>query len=361
MEEKLSSKQVIFLISTFILGSSIILGTNADTGQDSWITLFTSIAMAFPLILIYGRITKLNPGESLFDMSEKLFGKIFGRIIIVLMTWYAIHLGAIVLCNFTKYIRITSLVNTPEIMVAIVLLISAFYMGKSKISTAGKWGTVILIFMILMVIFTIIISLSSIHTNHILPIMNHSFGEMLGSSIKNFSFPLAETVLFLCLGNFIKKEDSPYKIYIYGILLGSFILLVVFLRNLTVLGVDMMTSSYFPSFVAARVVGLDDFLTRVEGIITINFMLSGITKITICLIAASKGIAKLLNIQNYKDLVTPTGLIILALGSILYSSVMEMFDFITVYPLYAFPFQVIIPLIIWIASEIKARRLKVVK
>jgi spore germination protein KB len=46
----------------------------------------------------------------------------------------------------------------------------------------------------------------------------------------------------------------------------------------------------------------------------------------------------------------------LTLSVILYINVMEMFDFIKIYPVYAVPFQIIIPVTIWIAAERKVRK-----
>jgi spore germination protein KB len=345
-------------MTLFIFGSSIIIGVNSDAGQDSWISLILAIIMMLPLAMMYARIIKLNPEESLFDILEKLFGKIIGRIIVVFMTWYAIHLGTLVICNFTKYINLSSLPNTPEILVAIVLLFITVYICRSQISTFGKWGIIILAIIILVWITTILIAIPNMEINHITPILNHSFNTILGSAIKDFSFPFAETVLFLCLGCFIKKNDNSYKIYLYAILLSGIVLFIVFIRNLFVLGVNIMTEMYFPSFVTARVLQLGDFFTRIEGVITINFIFAGITKIAICLLVASKGIAKVINIKNSKDLIVPTSLLFLAMGSIMYQNILQMYDFVNVYFIYAFPFQVLIPFIVWIASEIRNKREK---
>lgn len=356
LKENMEARQIVFLMVMFIFGSSIIMGVNSSAKQDTWISILVAIIMALPMVLIYARIIKLNPGESLFDISEKLFGKIIGKIIIVLVTWYAIHLGTMVLCNFEKYIEITSLLNTPEILVAGLMVFVTIYIGKSSITTLGKWSSFVLPIVISIVVLTIIMATGSLDVNNILPIMGHSPSTIVNGSINIFSFPFAETVLLLCLGCFFKKEDSPYKIYISGLLIGGIILIIVFLRNITILGVGLVTETYFPSYAATRIIEFGDFLTRVEGAITINFVLAGITKIAVCLIAATKGISKLFNVKNYKDLIVPTGVMILTLCTFLYSSVLQMFGFIKVYPIYAFPFQVIIPIIIWIASEINVRK-----
>jgi spore germination protein KB len=103
-----------------------------------------------------------------------------------------------------------------------------------------------------------------------------------------------------------------------------------------------------------------DFLARLEGSIAMNFILAGIVKLSVCLIVASKGTATLFGIENYKEVILPVSLFIAALCSTLYHNVMQMFDFVRFYRYYAIPFQILIPIIIWIAAEIKMRKKRAV-
>lgn len=358
IKEKMTSNQMIAAIIMFIFGSSVITGVSTDAHQDSWISLIMALIMVLPLIIIYARIIKLYPGEGLYDIINELFGKVVSKIIIILMTWYAIHLGALVLSDFTEYIKITTLLDTPKIIVAITLLMVTVYISKSSIYTLGKWALVSFPIVIIMVIITVVFSINTLDVHNIFPIMEHSLKDIATGAYKIVSFPFAETVLFLPLACFVKKEDSPNKIYISSILIGSFVLLVVIFRNLTVLGAEMMSISYFPSLVATRIIDVGDFLTRIEGVITINFILAGITKITICLIVAAKGMAKIFDVKKYRDLILPATLLILAISMIQYTNVMELFEFLDPYAIYAIPFQIVIPLIVWVKAEIVTRRRK---
>lgn len=355
----MTARQVIFVMVMFILGSSIILGVNVDAKQDSWIALLIAVVMSVPLLLIYARIIKLCPGENIFDMAERLFGKVIGKIIIILMTWYALHLGAMVLRNFYVYIEVTALSITPHILIMILLMLTTLYIAKSGAAVLGRWGIIVFPVVLIMVIITVLFSIPSIEIKNIFPIMEHSLKSVAGSAFKSFSFPFAETVLLLCIACFFKKEDSSYKIYMSGLFISGLVLLVVLLRNLTVLGAPMMAASYFPSHLSARVIELGDIWARIEGVVTINFIFADITKIAVCLFAASMGMAKLFAIKNYKNMLMPASLLIIMLCAILYTNITEMLAFIDIYAIYAIPFQILIPLIIWIVAEKKARDNKV--
>lgn len=359
VKEKITSNQAIAIITAFIFGSSVIFGVSSEAKQDSLIALFLAMFLSLPIIIMYARIIKLYPEMGLYDIIRQLFGKIIGNIIIIIMTWYAMHLCAIVLRDFSEYIKITTLFKTPEIMIIIILLIVSIYIAKSGMVILGSWALIILPIIVLMVALTLLFSVNIIEMQNFLPIMETKLKDMSLAVYKLISYPLAETVLFLPLAGFLKKKDSPYKIYLTSIIFGCIIFFLVIFRNLTVLGSNLIMETYFPSFAATRIIELGNFFTRVEGAVTINFLFAGVTKITVCLIAASLGISKLLSITNYKKIIVPTGLLILALSSIIFTNIIELMDFTEIYHIYAFPFQIIIPLIIWITAEIKHKQNKV--
>ena len=355
-KEMISMRQAVCIIVLFLFGSSLIMGVSSKAAQDSWISLLLAPVLAIPMILIYARIMKAFPEKDFFEIAEMLLGKIAGKIVIALMTWYAIHLCALVLRNFSEFIEIAVMPETPQLPITIAMILVVVYMAKSGIETLGKWSIFMLPVTVLVVILTVLLSINKMDFTNIMPIMEHDFGAIVSGSYQLFTFPYAETVLFLCIACAINKNDSPYKLYMYPILIGTVMLLFVILRNNFILGPALVGAEYFPSYTAVRVINIGDFFARVEGSIAMNFILAGIIKLTVCLMAASKGIARLFGIQNYREVLLPVSLLIVALGVIVYKNVMEMFDFLEVYQYYTIPFQIIIPLIIWIMAEIKMRR-----
>ncbi|MGX8700975.1 GerAB/ArcD/ProY family transporter [Caproiciproducens sp.] len=354
-KQYLSMRQAICVLTVYICGSSVVLGGNSEAGQDSWISLLLSQVITIPTVLVYAKIIKLFPEKNIFEAAEILFGKIGGKIITALFTWYALHLGALVLRNFSEYVEITAMPETPQLALMIVMILVTIYMARSGVETLGKWSLLSLVFIVSFMFLTVILLYNQLNMNNFLPVMEHSTKTILTSSYGVFSFPFAETVLFLALADSIKKEDSPFKIYVWAEVLGALIMLIVALRNIAALGAAMLKVQLFPSYSAARIISLTDFLARVEGFISTNFILGGITKITVCLLAASKGLAGLFNIQDCRKLVLPVSLCTLALCSILYRNTMEMTNFLEIYKIYAVPFQLVIPVMIWTGGEIRAR------
>lgn len=357
-KEIISPRKIMAMMIVFALGSSIIIGGSTELKQDSWISIIAGALMSLPIAILYARIVKLFPGKNIYEVSLTLFGKFFGRIIIILMTWYAFHLCALVLRNFSEFIQVTSKPETPQIIVMLAIVLVASYLVKSGVETMGRWSLIVLPVVIAVVMFTIVLAFRDIQIENLFPVFDHTIKEILTDSYLLFTFPYAETVLFLAISDSLKKGKSSYAVILPAALITTLVLVMVVLRNIILLGQEMVSISLFPSYTAVRIISLGKFLTKIEGVIMINFILLGVSKIAVSLLAACKGITTLFNVQNYKIVAVPLSLLTIALGIILYENTIQMFDFIKIYQFYAIPFQIVIPLLIWIFGEIKMRKIK---
>ncbi len=355
-KETFTLSQVVFTLVLFLFGSSVVLGVSGEAGQDAWLSVSLAGVMMIPLMLMYARIMRLFPETDFFDILEILFGSILGKIFVLLFTWYAIHLCSLVVRNFTEFLQIVSMPETPQLPMMIALISLTAYLAASGVSALGKWSTVIFPIVMAVVVFTIILALVDLEFSNLQPMFEAKFEKVVTGAYYTLTFPFAETVLFLCLAGAVKKQVSPYKLYSFSIFFGCIVLVLIVLRNVMLLGTPMVGASYFPSYTTARLLHVGDFLTRIEGTITMNFLLAGIVKITVCLLAAAKGMAKLFNITDYRRIMMPVAMLSLALCAIVYKSAMEMFGFLSYYAIYAIPFQILIPAAVWITAEIREKK-----
>ena len=354
--ESINTKQAICILSLLIFGSSAIFGSVAGSAHDSWITLLAAMVLAAPFFIVFSRIIKLFPGSDIFDIALTVFGKIAGRIFILLYTLYSTYLGALVLRNFTEFVQVATKPETPQWAILIILIAAIVYLVFNGVQVLGKWSAVIMPIYLIIVTATVILAYQQMDFSNLFPIASSDTGVMADSAIKRFTFPFAETVLFLTITKSLKKSQSPYKIYMIGLLIGGAVMLIVFFRNLFVLGGPTMESELFPSYTTIRIVRVGTFLQRLESTISSNFYLGGITKIAVCLFGASIGTAKLLGIKGYKKALFPVAVIMAVFSQIVYKNVFEMLNGLSLYRWIALPFQTLLPIIIWIGAEIKTRK-----
>lgn len=353
-----SSRQMILMLVLFMFGSSVVLGVNSDTRQDSWICLLVGAVLCIPVFLLYARIVKLMGDVDFFTCIINWLGEVFGRIVIALLVWYYLYLAAVVLRNFSEFMEIVAMPETPQIPMMISLVLVIAYLCKSRIQVIAQWVVTTFYITISIVIISMIATVAYMQINYLLPILEHTPTEIMKSSVQVFAFPYAECVVFLPLISAV-KHANPYKIFLKGLGFSTVILLLVVLRNILCIGSYLMVAEYFPSYSCARIMEIGNFLSRIEGTISINFIVAGVTKATLCVYSGTLGAAKLLNIPNKLDLIImPICLFTLMLCAVSYSDAIQMFNFLDIYPYYSIPFQVGLPVLIWLAAEWKSRNKK---
>lgn len=357
--EEISDKQGIVLVTMFIMGSSLVIGIGAEAGKDSWMSIIFGIILSFPVLMMYARILSLFPKKNMFDVIEIVLGKFLGKIVLIMYIWFSFHLGALVLRNFGEFINSVSIPETPEIVPMTFIVLLCAYGVKSGIEVLSRWSRLALLILVSLITLSIFLLIPDMELNNIRPLLSKGIMPVLTGAFSVFSFPFAETILFALVFSGLQNKKSPYKIYTYAIVLGGLVLFATNITELMVLGEIQFTSTYFPSYTTVRRTTVGDFIQRSEIIVSITFLGAGFIKISICLLAACKGIAKLFNSKEYRFIVTPISLLMVCLAYLVYDSLMEMTEWaFSIWRYYAFVFQVILPVIIWIGAEIKHKMLK---
>lgn len=353
--EKLTPWNLRSLLIIMILCGSLVNGA-FTVMQDTWISVLLMAVIYLPAILIYCRICTLFPGEDLFSMMQILFGRVGSVLIILPMACYALTVTALQLRNFTEFTVVIALQNTPPIPIMIVLILTVLYLAKQGFSVLGRWSTIICTVISINIILTILFSLNIMELSHILPIMNHTPKAVLSNSFALGSIAVGETVMMMIILSNREKDRSAYHIYLPGVLLGVGLFALVILRNFFILGPDLENAAKFSTYMAVRIIEVGSFFERIESSISFVYILLGITKMTLFLSGATMGISRLLRVEDYKKLLVPTGLLALAIGTLVFNNAFEMFDLVWVYQYAAIPFQLLIPIVIWITAEIRTRK-----
>ena len=357
-KEQITDKEAICLLIVFVMGSSLIIGVGGDTKNDAWIAGIAGVIMAIPMLLIFSRILSLFQGKDLFDILNITLGKVIGKIVAIIYIWYAFHLGALVLRNFGEFVNTVAMPETPMFVPLLCMGLLCIIAARLGIEVLGRITTYFLPILLFILAAVQVLAIPQLHFNHIKPILGNGLVPVLKGGFLTFSFPFAETVLFIGVFCSLKTKKSPFKVYYWGILISAIIIIVTTIRNVAVLG-NILGSFYYPSYAAVSRINIGDFIQRIEVTVSIVFIYSVFTKSSICLLVACKGIGKMFNLKDYRSIVIQTGLLMVYFSYIIYDNSMEMkYWAFKVYSYYAFPMQVILPIIVWVLAEIKARKNK---
>ncbi|WP_339821024.1 endospore germination permease [Paenibacillus sp. FSL R7-0216] len=344
------------ILILFIMGSTMILGAAGQAKRDSWIAILIAIGLAIPVALISARLLTLYPGQNLFDICQNVFGKVLGNLFILLYVWYAVHLASLVLRNYGEFMTSEAMPETPMLVPMLFVCALSVFVVLHGIETLGRSVRLLFNICTVTILLVLFLTIGRMEFNNVLPILDHNWGPVWEGAFSTFSFPFAEAFLLTAIFGGVRDRKSFVRIFLFGLLIGGALILFISLRNIFVLGTYTMSNVYFPSYAAIGRINVGDFIQRIEGTVAIIFVICVFVKFSVCLLAASQGIAKLFRLSSYRSVVLQTGLLTTYLAYSLFDNIMDMEFFATkIYPFYAFPFQVVFPVLLLLIAEIKVR------
>lgn len=356
-KEVISDKQGIVLVVLFIMGSSLVIGGGAEAKQDVWIAVIVGMLSAIPILLMYARILYLFPGKDMFDIVNVIFGKIIGKGISLLYIWFAFHLGVLVLRNFGCFIQSVGLRNTPMIITLASIGFLSMWGIKEGIEVLGRWSEFFLPIILSLIIITLLLGISDMELSNLKPVLYDGFKPMMKGAFSFLTFPFAETIIFTMIFSNMKSKKSVYKIYMVGLLIGGGVLLLITLVEILILGSNIYSVIYAPFYFMVGRINVLNFIQRIEIIVSISFIIGGFIKVSVSLLAACRGITKVFGYKDYRFIVVPISLLMIILSYSIYNNVDDMARWaFEIWRYYAVPFQMILPILIFIGAEIKTRK-----
>lgn len=353
-KELITQKQGLAVMIMFTLGSTLVLGAGGTAKNDVWIAILISMLLEVPIILLCCKIQKLYPAKNIYEIFETVFGKVAGKLLSVLFTWYSFHLGSLVIRNFTEFIVSVSLPQTPQSIVGLFMIFLCIWAVKAGIEVICRWTAIIFPITIIVILAVTFLFAPILNFENFKPILFYGIKPVIASAFSVFAFPLSETVIFLAFFNQLNSKASVYKVYFLNLLISGLFIVLVSVRTLLSLGVPNISIEFFPTYSSVRLVNIGDFLERIEITVAMVFLFAGFIKINVCLYSSCLGVANLFGLKNYRQVVGILGLSMLLLSVIFYRNTSEMFDWANnIYKYYAFPFEVILPVITLLFFEIK--------
>ena len=352
-KEILSNWSGISLLGMFMMGTSIITMAGKDAGMDVLLALPMAAVANILLAFMYTRILTLYPGKSMMDLQEMIFGKL-SKLFYLLTVWIALHVATMTLILFGEFIQVVSLPETPRYFICGFIAALAIWLVKDGLEVMGRWAGFAFPVFLLIITGVSLLSIEDIRLDTLGPFLSKGLHPLLTGTFPLIALGLAFfTEVFNHLGN----SRKTFRVFLFGILLTTFSLFFVYLRNISVLGMSFTQSLYFPSYAAVGIINIGNFLQRIEVAVSVNFILVGFIRLSICLYVASKGISRLFGFQDHRAITAPVAFLVMAFTLFAFRNIVELSEWVnSTYPYYRVPFLFFLPLVTWVAGEIKARK-----
>lgn len=352
---KIDSKQAIMLMLSMVLPTAILTvptATVKSARQDAWLSIIVATLAGLLIAALVVSLSLRFPGKTLFEYAEEILGKVPGKIVGFLYIWlFFLIIGSGVVREFGVFLVTTTMPDTPIIVFQIVVVVIAAYAIRNGLEVLSRFNQLFIPVTGLLVI-TFILSTKDMKLARLLPVFDAGLIPIVKGAFRP-SMVLGQIITLAIIIPYLNKPKDAHRVAILSVLLISFFLTASILETLLIFGPNVTAQFIFPTFNAVRMVSIANFLERLESVVIMAWVLGCIAKLGVFYYVAVLGSAQWLGLRDYRPLVLPVGVILVAFSILLYGeNIVEMLHFISMVwgPLNLIVFEAGIPLILLIVA-----------
>lgn len=347
---RISSLEFILLLSITMLASAISFMPNLISiysWKDAWLAGPLYIAVSLPFVLVWAKLGMLFPGKSLIEYTEKIFGKVTGTVINLILLTFLVSLTSITVKEFSFEMNLFYQ-ETPELIIILVMIIIVCIGTFLGIETIGRANILIFIgiFFFTFVLLALLPFFTKIDVNNLLPLLEKGLGPPFLGALNPIAWGGQLVFSLIFLPNLNKVEDTA-KVYIVAtIIIGSFGTVVETLQT-AVLGKTRQETIY-SILELLRVIPI-----KIDIFLFTFWIAAIIIKITVFFYASTIGLSQFLRLKDYRPIILPLAIFVVSYALVTTPRFMDIYNFGKVWPYMAIPLEMGLPTLMLIIALIK--------
>ncbi|WP_066826848.1 GerAB/ArcD/ProY family transporter [Clostridium tepidiprofundi] len=308
MNESLSNKQIIFIIYGTIVGYGIVgLPRKAveAAGTSGWICILIAgiISTFVTHMILY--LSYVYKDKTLFEYSNILVGKYITYVFVSIYIIYFFIMFTMITRISSEVIRLTILLETPQMVLCIFFYLVAYYAVMKKIRVVGRLNE---IYSIITICFIVSIQLTMFSQGKLINLKPYVVTSdvvvyFINSFKMIFSFLGMEILVAIPL---TKENDKKIFKYSSFMIIGLTFLYIILTEScIALMGVDDVIHYKDVLFVAIRRVDIQplQFLRRMDGIFISAWIMVIICSVMLFSYGAILFVDKLFNKIKYNIIV----------------------------------------------------------
>lgn len=357
MKESIKTSQFMFLIISFMMGSTLLL-TMIDgiASQDTWIVIILGFAVSLPFLLIYSRLARRFPGKSLIQMNDIVFGKVIGKIVSVIYVTYFFLLLTFNISDVSVFYTGYVMPETPQMVFMVIFTLVCAFAVQRGVAAIAKISLLTTVLATGAVILTTLLLIGNMDFSNLLPILDKPVIRYVQGTQIMVELPFLEVVSLLMVVPLIKDNRKLTRPLVLGGGIVALLYIIIAVRDTVVLGgaSGILGDN---SFEAIRLIDIGEFLTRIELLIAFNYTTSLFIKISVLYYVTLNSISQLLGIERNNSLILPLGSIAIVIAAIKVESVVVHTDWGAHYvQMFSFPCTIFLPLLTIIVAAVRKLR-----
>lgn len=356
--EKINHGQLGFLCFSYLSGfSTLFLSESKLVKQDVWMSNLLAIVISIGMLWLLSYVQSQHPQLSMAEACEKLLGKWFAKLVLVIYLIYFLDIGVLAYRAISWFYTTAILPNTaPNVLTLLIVLVSSYsiYLG---LGTLARTVQLILPFFILSICIVSLFILREVEINPFLPMFQSKLSAIIYGGMLSFGFPFGKSVVFGFLLSRVKNTKKTFVSLATAVALSGIYLLLSSYLTFGALGIHLTKLSAFPFFTSIQLVKFGEYMERIEILIIAIWTIFTLFELIVLHYVFLVVIKQVFKLKETKPFIIPTGLLFYALAQISYTSMMDLgaYDF-EILPFSSLIPSLIIPVLLAIITWVRKRQ-----
>lgn len=300
--EILSKKQIIYIASNFLLGSSLIVLTGLKYAKkDTFICDTLAFSAGFLLHIMMYYVVYKFPNMEFTQILDVIFNPVCGRIVALVYLYFSICLLCLIQNNITGLVTTMVMPKTPGWIIAITTLLISAYAMKLGIKTFGLNVEILFPFIFFLIIFLyIIIVFKFFNLGNLLPVFTQNLTTISKGFLDIFLFPYVDSCILIFIYSLSNEKPRNFKIIRSVFFLVSFLLIFRSVIVIFVLGSKEAGRFAFPLFEAVIQIGVGKYIQRLDILLLTVWTISSYFKLATVYYVILKCLEYIFKLPDYK-------------------------------------------------------------
>ncbi len=359
---KISCNQTIWLLICLVGATALLFLpslTASVSGRDSWMTAIVATLTGFYLVMVITMLGNIYPGQNLFQYLKSILGTWAGGALGFLYIFFLVHTNSVVIREFGHLMNTIVLQNTPEVVLSVILVLLSAWSVRGGLEVLARAVEFFLPVVIVLFLITLVLTAPDMKLDNLFPVLENGFMPVIHASFNPIAWR-GEVIVLAIILPFLARPSSGGKCG-YIAVTGIGLLLVLDALTHTAVFGPMVETMTFSSFSLARQIQIGGFFERIDAVIVMIWVMGMYGKISLFYYVIVLGTAQVTGIKDYRPLVLPMGVLLLAVSYRVADSASGIIEYISgSFPYFAFVFEYLVPTLLLLIAVLKKKQKQVV-
>ncbi|MBO3285155.1 endospore germination permease [Paenibacillus sp. FSL M8-0228] len=351
--KQFTTRQIVLLGVLMEVGITLIHAPAQAADHANQHAYWTCIIAAIVLCLPIWAMLKLKRRFPDQDLMQAMVSShpVLGRMLLAVYLILFLIIFARDLRIITDLVEVVLLPLTPIVVTSLIVLLTLVFMAKGGISTIVNMAEIFLPMLILTLLTMPLFFGRNMDFSMLRPYLHPEVEGVIKGSWRMLGY-MADILMvpFVISGKSYNGRSAWY-----GHLLGTAFLIMLVLQSELVIGVPILSRLFYPSYELVRQLQLTDFLDRFDLFVAALTVPTFLTKIGIDLYVTSLAVKRMFSHAWGSLMVWPVGLLGYVCSFMLFSNIVQVFDFSREWTAVMIIFFVLMPLVLWMLLRPKSK------